>query len=63
MQRLLKLAAEEVLALMQSLNEQFGTTIIMVTHDPKAARSAKRMLHLEKGTFVQADIDALEATR
>lgn len=56
-------SAEEVLALMQSLNEQFGTTIIMVTHDPKAARSAKRMLHLEKGTFVQADIDALEATR
>jgi predicted ABC-type transport system involved in lysophospholipase L1 biosynthesis ATPase subunit len=35
----------------------------MVTHDPKAARRAKRLLHLEKGTFVQADIDALEAAR
>jgi putative ABC transport system ATP-binding protein len=56
-------SAEEVLELMQSLNEQFGTTVIMVTHDPKAARSAKRLLHLEKGTFVQADIDALEAAR
>ncbi len=33
----------------------------MVTHDPKAARRAKRLLHLEKGTFVHADIDALEA--
>jgi putative ABC transport system ATP-binding protein len=53
-------SAQEVLDLLESLNEQFGTTIIMVTHDPKAARRAKRLLHLEKGTFVQADIDALE---
>jgi putative ABC transport system ATP-binding protein len=56
-------SAEEVLALLQSLNEQFGTTIVMVTHDPKAARCAKRLLHLEKGTFVQADIEALEQSR
>jgi putative ABC transport system ATP-binding protein len=54
-------SAVEVLELLQSLNEQFGTTIIMVTHDPKAARRAKRLLHLEKGTFVHADIEALEA--
>lgn len=54
-------SAQEVLDLLESLNEQFGTTIIMVTHDPKAARRAKRLLHLEKGTFVQADIDELEA--
>lgn len=54
-------SAQEVLDLLDSLNEQFGTTIIMVTHDPKAARRAKRLLHLEKGTFVQADIDELEA--
>jgi putative ABC transport system ATP-binding protein len=53
-------SAQEVLELLESLNDQFGTTIIMVTHDPKAARRAKRVLHLEKGTFVQADIDALE---
>jgi putative ABC transport system ATP-binding protein len=56
-------SAQEVLGLLESLNEQFGTTIIMVTHDPKAARRAKRLLHLEKGTFVQADLDALEAAR
>jgi putative ABC transport system ATP-binding protein len=54
-------SAQEVLDLLESLNDQFGTTIIMVTHDPKAARRAKRLLHLEKGTFVQADIDQLEA--
>ncbi|MDZ4657628.1 MAG: ABC transporter ATP-binding protein [Bythopirellula sp.] len=53
-------SAQEVLDLLDSLNEQFGTTVIMVTHDPKAARRAKRLLHLEKGTFVQADIEALE---
>jgi putative ABC transport system ATP-binding protein len=56
-------SAEEILDLLQSLNDQFGTTIIMVTHDPKAARRAKRLLHLEKGTFVHADIEALEAAR
>ena len=56
-------SALEVLDLLESLNAQFGTTIIMVTHDPKAARRAKRLLHLEKGTFVQADIEALEAAR
>jgi putative ABC transport system ATP-binding protein len=56
-------SAQEVLDLMESLNAQFGTTIIMVTHDPKAARRAKRLLHLEKGTFVQADIEALESAR
>lgn len=56
-------SAQEVLNLLHSLNDQFGTTIIMVTHDPKAARRAKRLLHLEKGTFVRADIDALEAAR
>jgi putative ABC transport system ATP-binding protein len=54
-------SAQEVLDLLESLNDQFGTTIIMVTHDPKAARRAKRLLHLEKGTFVQADIEQLEA--
>jgi putative ABC transport system ATP-binding protein len=56
-------SAQDVLGLLEQLNDQYGTTIIMVTHDPKAARRAKRLLHLEKGTFVQADIDALEAAR
>ncbi|HYO26301.1 MAG TPA: ABC transporter ATP-binding protein [Lacipirellulaceae bacterium] len=56
-------SAQDILVLLGQLNAEFGTTIIMVTHDPKAARHAKRMLHLEKGTFVQADVDALEAVR
>jgi len=56
-------SADEVLNLLQQLNAEFGTTIIMVTHDPKAARRAKRLLHLEKGTFVHADIEALEGVR
>jgi putative ABC transport system ATP-binding protein len=56
-------SAQDVLDLLEQLNSQYGTTVMMVTHDPKAARRAKRLLHLEKGTFVQADIDALEAAR
>jgi putative ABC transport system ATP-binding protein len=56
-------SAQDVLDLLCQLNDHYGTTIIMVTHDPKAARRAKRLLHLEKGQFVQADIDALEAAR
>jgi putative ABC transport system ATP-binding protein len=45
-------SAEEVLDLMGQLNREFGKTIIMVTHDPRAAERARRMLHLEKGVLV-----------
>ena len=41
--------ADEILRLLQALNEKHGKTIVMVTHDPKAAEYAKRNLHLEKG--------------
>src|SRR6202140_5365873 len=44
--------AEETLDLLQRLNADFQKTIIMVTHDPKAALHAKRTLHLEKGLLV-----------
>jgi putative ABC transport system ATP-binding protein len=44
--------ADEVLRLLQRLNDEFGKTIIMVTHDPKAAEYAKRTVHLDKGTLV-----------
>ena len=44
--------AEEILGLLERLNEELGTTIIMVTHDPKAAEKAQRMVHLEKGLLV-----------
>ena len=47
-------AAEEVLELFATLNRDFKKTIIMVTHDPKAAAHAKRIIHLEKGKLVDA---------
>ena len=45
-------SAEEILNLMEILRAQLGKTIIMVTHDPKAAARAQRTLHLEKGQLV-----------
>ena len=42
-------SAEEVLGLLQLLNQQHGKTIIMVTHDPKAAEYATHTIHLDKG--------------
>jgi putative ABC transport system ATP-binding protein len=43
--------AEEILDMLRLLNRELGKTIIMVTHDPAAAKYAKRELHLDKGTF------------
>ena len=43
--------ADEVLGLLQKLNRDFGKTIVMVTHDPKAAEYARRTVHLDKGTI------------
>ena len=47
-------SAEEVLTLLERLNKEFTKTIVMVTHDPHAAERATRVLHLEKGTLVEA---------
>ena len=44
--------ADEVLTLLQQLNRDFGKTIVMVTHDDKAAKYAQRTVHLDKGTLV-----------
>ncbi len=44
--------AQETLDLLQRLNTEYQKTIVMVTHDPKAALHAKRTLHLEKGLLV-----------
>lgn len=46
-------SAEEILGLLQQLNRDHGKTIIMVTHDPKAAEHARHVLHLDKGTLVE----------
>jgi len=45
-------SAEEVLSLLQMLNREQGKTVIMVTHDPKAAEFASRIVHLDKGALV-----------
>src|SRR5204863_8165562 len=44
-------SAEEILVLLNRLNQEFKKTIVMVTHDPKAANRAHRMVHLDKGVF------------
>jgi putative ABC transport system ATP-binding protein len=51
-------SAEEVLMLLQLLNREHGKTIIMVTHDPRAASHATHTLHLEKGTLAEASVAA-----
>jgi putative ABC transport system ATP-binding protein len=50
--------AEEILGLLQQLNREQGKTIIMVTHDPKAAEHASRIVHLDKGSLVDAPVGA-----
>ena len=45
-------AAEDVLSMLARLNREFGKTIIMVTHDPHAAKFAKTIRHLEKGQLL-----------
>jgi putative ABC transport system ATP-binding protein len=47
-------SAGEILDLLERLNKEFEKTIIMVTHDPRAAERAKRLVHLEKGVLVDA---------
>ena len=44
-------SAEEILDLMETLNREFKKTIVMVTHDPRAAERAHVQHHLEKGVF------------
>jgi putative ABC transport system ATP-binding protein len=43
--------AVDILGLIERLNRDLGKTIIMVTHDPKAAEQAHRLIHLEKGVL------------
>jgi putative ABC transport system ATP-binding protein len=44
-------SGEEILILMERLNAEFKKTIVMVTHDPKAASRAHRLVHLDKGVL------------
>jgi putative ABC transport system ATP-binding protein len=51
-------SADEILSILQLLNKDLGKTIVMVTHDPAAARYAQRTLHLDKGHFVEQELAA-----
>lgn len=49
-----KRSATEILALLAELNSLFEKTIIMVTHDPRAAKKSRRILYLDKGVLADA---------
>jgi putative ABC transport system ATP-binding protein len=51
-------AARSVLALLKALHERFGQTLVMVTHDPRAAAVAERTIHLDKGRIL-GEVEAL----
>ena len=51
-------SGDEILDLLQTLNREHGKTIVMVTHDPRAAERARRTLHLEKGVLVEEGVPA-----
>jgi len=51
-------SADEILSILQLLNKDLGKTIVMVTHDPAAARYARRTLHLDKGSFIERELAA-----
>jgi putative ABC transport system ATP-binding protein len=51
--------AEDILGLLQMLNRQYGKTIIMVTHDPKAASYASRQLYVDKGQLMDESAKAV----
>jgi putative ABC transport system ATP-binding protein len=55
-------SAEEILDILETLVSEHGKTILMVTHDPKAADRAGALLHLDKGVLVEAQRDAEEVT-
>jgi len=51
-------AATSTMALLRRLVEEFGKTLVMVTHDPQAAAKADRIVHLDKGQIVEAETAA-----
>ncbi len=51
-------SADEILSILQLLNKELGKTVVMVTHDPAAARYAQHSLHLDKGRFAEQELAA-----
>ena len=50
-----RVSAADVLTLMDRLNRELGKTVIMVTHDQRAASQARRLIHLDKGVLLHGD--------
>ena len=48
-------SAADILTLLETLNDELGLTIVMVTHDPRAAARADAVMHLEKGQLYRSD--------
>lgn len=55
-----KPSAQAVMELLQRLNHDLDTTVIMVTHDPHTTRFANRTLHMEKGRLIDEVVTAGE---
>jgi putative ABC transport system ATP-binding protein len=51
-------SADEVLAILEKLNREFKKTVVMVTHDPRAARHATVTRHLDKGLLLPEGVTA-----
>jgi putative ABC transport system ATP-binding protein len=51
-------SADEVLAILEKLNKEFKKTVVMVTHDPRAARHANVVRHLDKGVLLPEGVTA-----
>ena len=49
-------SGDEILTLLEALNDEYGKTIIMVTHDPHAAERAHRVIHLDKGMLSEGPV-------
>ena len=50
-----RVSAEDILKLLKRLNREINKTIIMVTHDRRAAESAQAILHLDKGELLEKE--------
>jgi putative ABC transport system ATP-binding protein len=56
-------SAEEILNLLDELQKGLHKTILLVTHDPRAAQRAERVLHLDKGQLVESNAESSTAVR
>jgi putative ABC transport system ATP-binding protein len=55
-------SADDVLTILSKLNKEYGKTVVMVTHDPHAARFSTKVRHLEKGELLAEEVGARTAT-